>query len=208
MCSAPNRPHDAAGGLPKFTQADPSKMGAMLCGKCWRLFTALAIGLESSPSMAFDPDAVERLKSKKVCADCELSAASLHDAYLPGVVLTNADLTGADFEGANLNFSNLSGAKLSGVNLSGVALQNVNMAGDDLSNANLSSTDLHGANLSGANLTGADLSSARLDYLKLSGANLQGTNLTGALGVAADLLVGTRLCNTTMPDHHVDNGGC
>ena len=55
-----------------------------------------AYGLNStSYSLAFDPGAVERLKSKPVCSGCDLSGVTLKDAYLPGAVLTNSNLTHA-----------------------------------------------------------------------------------------------------------------
>lgn len=63
---------------------------------------ALAIGLATSPSIAFHPDPIARLKSKPVCPDCDLSGAAMEDAYLPGAILTNANLEGADLKGANL----------------------------------------------------------------------------------------------------------
>jgi uncharacterized protein YjbI with pentapeptide repeats len=57
-------------------------------------------------------------------------------------------------------------------------------------------------------LTGVNLSDAGLSAVKLGGANLQGANLTRALNVTGDLLVGAKLCKTTMPDGRIDNSGC
>ncbi|WP_206072830.1 pentapeptide repeat-containing protein [Mesorhizobium temperatum] len=184
----------------------------------WRIkqltvFTVLAVGLGTSYSTAFDLDAVERLRSKPICADCDLSGASMTGRYLPGAILTNANLTGADLKEANINGADLSGANLSGAELSGASLNYANLSGANLSNANLSKASLSGANLSnaslsGALLTGASLRGARLAQARLSGANLEGANLHLVLNLDAALLVDAKLCNTTMPDGLIDNRGC
>jgi uncharacterized protein YjbI with pentapeptide repeats len=68
-------------------------------------------------SVAFDPAAVERLKTKPVCTGCDLSGVSVKNGFLPGAVLTKPNLTGADLSGANLNGANLSSAQLSGADI-------------------------------------------------------------------------------------------
>jgi uncharacterized protein YjbI with pentapeptide repeats len=81
--------------------------------------TLLPVAVSTSSSIAFDSGAVERLKSKPVCADCDLSELSLPGAYLPGAVLTRANLTGADLGETNLNGADLSEAKFADVNMHG-----------------------------------------------------------------------------------------
>ncbi|TIV06664.1 MAG: pentapeptide repeat-containing protein, partial [Mesorhizobium sp.] len=66
--------------------------------------------------------AVERLRSKAICADCGLSGASMTGSYLPGAILTNANLTGVDLKEANMNGANLSRANLCGAELFGASL--------------------------------------------------------------------------------------
>ena len=57
--------------------------------------TVLAIWLGTSQlAFPFDPDALEPLRSKGACSNCDLSGANMAEVYLPGVILTNADLTG------------------------------------------------------------------------------------------------------------------
>ena len=99
-------------------------------------------------------------------------------------------------------FCNLSRANLSGASLFGA----------DLSDASLFGADLREADLSGANLFGADLTDANLYFANLKGANLEkvdlyGANLKGALTKKTSM-AGTILCNTIMPDGHVENRDC
>jgi len=168
----------------------------------------LCVGMAASPTFAFDPDAVERLKSKSLCVACDLSGASLKDAYLPGAVLKNSNLTGADLRGANFNGADLSGTKLVGADLAGSSLEHTVMSRADLSSANLSDSDMHSTNLEGANLTSADLRGSRVGYMRVAGARLDGANLLGALGLEAAQLAGAILCKTTLPEGRVDDSGC
>ena len=82
----------------------------------------------------------------------------------------------------------------------------------DLKIATLSGAYLYGADLSGADLIGADLSGANLSGANLIGASLRYADLDGADLTGADLsfawMSGARLCNTTMPDGHVEYSGC
>ena len=94
-------------------------------------------------------------------------------------------------------FCNLSRANLSGASLFGADLSRA-----DLSDASLFGADLREADLSGANLFGADLTDANLAFASLEGANLKGA-LTKKTSMA-----GTILCNTIMPDGHVENRDC
>lgn len=177
------------------------------------IFTALALCLGTSYSIAFDPDAVERLKSKPVCPDCDLSGVSMKEAYLPGAILTNSDLTDAKLIEANLNGANLSSATLVGADLSRASIKYSVLTGTDLRGAQLAETKLTGANLEGANLsgavlTGAELRGARLSQAQLSGANLERANLEFAEGLETAQLIGAKLCKTRMPDGLFDNSGC
>ena len=72
---------------------------------------------------------------------------------------------------------------------------------------NLEGIDLQGAqlkrvNLGGANLRNADLSMTNLEQANLGGADLRGANLERAFMNEATL------CNTIMPDGHIEYGGC
>ena len=126
--------------------------------------------LQTGPVLAFDPSAVNRLKSKPVCPGCDLSGAVMTNAYLPGAILKEANLADSNLKGAELSFADLSNAKLAGADLSGTKLINTNLSGSDLTGADISGAGLHGANLSGADLTRADFSGAVLGYVKFQGA--------------------------------------
>ena len=58
------------------------------------LIVLLAV-IAGSRALAFDPEAVERLKAKPVCVGCDLSKVSIEEAYMPGAILKNSDLSGA-----------------------------------------------------------------------------------------------------------------
>ena len=79
---------------------------------------------------------------------------------------------------------------------SGVCLR-CNLEGIDLQ-----SKQLKGVNLGGANLRNADLSMTNLEQANLGGADLRGANLERAFMNEATL------CNTIMPDGHIEYGGC
>ena len=76
---------------------------------------------------SFGFDALKKLKSLKVCRNCNMVGVDLR-----GAVLKKADLKG----------SNLSGAKLIGVNLQGAKLEKAYLQTTDLTGANLISSDL------------------------------------------------------------------
>jgi uncharacterized protein YjbI with pentapeptide repeats len=201
-----------SGHAPTLFGGGDGKMSAWVL-KRLLVSTALAASLGMSHAVAFDPAAVERLKTKPVCTGCDLSGASMKDAYLPGAILTNSKLTDADLSGANLNSANLSSAQLSGADLSGARLKYSMLSGADLQGARLVDTQLTGANLEGANLeralfTRAELRGARLRGAQLSGANLEGANLQFVENLEAAQLVGTKLCKTRMPDGQINNSGC
>jgi len=80
-------------------------------------------------------------------------------------------------------------------------------AGCDLSDANLSRANLSGATLNSANLSDANLSRANLSDATLLKANLDGATLLKA-NLSGAKMRGALLCNTTMPDGHVEYSGC
>jgi uncharacterized protein YjbI with pentapeptide repeats len=84
---------------------------------------------------------LNKLKSTKSCAGCDLTA----------IELVNFDLRNANLNG----FANLSRA---------------NLTGTDLSGADLTGAKLTDANLTGANLIGANLTDAKLDGVILTDA--------------------------------------
>lgn len=136
-------------------------------------------------------------------------AASLADAYLPGLQLAGADLTKVDFSGANLTGGDFSGANLTGSYLATANMSKTNMTGADMAGSVLSFQEGGGyfpVNFSGADLAGADFAGSEMSGIDLSGvdakkanfqgvdmwhANLQGTNLTDASMTSARLLFGT-----------------
>jgi hypothetical protein len=58
------------------------------------------IAIEAAPfsALAFDPDAIERLTSKRLCAGCEFSGAPMEEMYLPGAVLKKSNMSGRQVE--------------------------------------------------------------------------------------------------------------
>jgi len=66
-----------------------------------------------------------------------------------------------------------------------------------LRNATLTNADLVGANLSNSDLRGTVFFGADLSNANLKGAHTLGTEFNGSI-----------LCNTTMPEGHVEYGGC
>lgn len=105
--------------------------------------------LNSSYSIAFDQDAVQRLKSTLVCAGCDLSAVNIKGEYLPGANLANANLAGANLSEVNLNGANLSSANLAGADLSGASIKYSVMNGADLRGARLVNSNLSVPNWKG-----------------------------------------------------------
>jgi uncharacterized protein YjbI with pentapeptide repeats len=87
------------------------------------LVTSAAIAL--NPVLAFNEADLQKLKTTKACAGCDLSYADL-----PGFDLSHANLSGANLYGANLSGADLTYA--------------------DLSTADVSAADLTGADLSDA----------------------------------------------------------
>ncbi len=105
----------------------------------------ILMALVPMQTMAFDPAALEKLKTTNKCAGCQLDGANLM-----GVNLSNANLMGANLARAILIKTNLSKAFLSTADLTGAVLMDAN-----LEEALMAGTNLTGAFLSGANLKGA-----------------------------------------------------
>lgn len=112
------------------------------------------------------------------CQGCDLTRASLVEAYLEMANLSGASLWQADLEGAHLATADLTGA-----DLEGAVLKDANLSGADLSGAKLYSANLRGADLSGSNLIGADFFDANLD-------GVIGADFNGALNVPSKYLGG------------------
>ena len=70
---------------------------------------------------------LNKLKTTKSCAGCNLSGANLS-----GLDLSKANLKGADLHGANLSGAKLVNSILTGANLIGANLKNTNLNGADL----------------------------------------------------------------------------
>ncbi len=103
-----------------------------------------------TPLLAWDPDAVVRLKETRECAACDLSGADLRWAAVYAAELGGAaNLVDAVLDGADLSNANLYGANLEGTNLRGA-----NLAGADLSWSSMISADLTDADLTDAKLAG------------------------------------------------------
>jgi uncharacterized protein YjbI with pentapeptide repeats len=147
-------------------------------------------------------------------SDANLLALDVSELNLIGEHLIVADLRGANLSGGNFSRADLRRATLCSANLSDANLSRANLTGADLSRANLtgavlreaylSGTDLTAANLSGANLAEADLMEADLSGANLTGANLTGANLIGANLSRANLsgatLIGVNLTSTDLRD--------
>ena len=72
---------------------------------------------------------------------------------------------------------------------------------------NLEQVDLQGAQLKGVNLGGANLRKADLTLTNLESANLGGADLRGA-NLDRAFMNEAILCNTIMPDGHIEYSGC
>jgi uncharacterized protein YjbI with pentapeptide repeats len=123
----------------------------------------------------------------------DLHGASLPDANMRGVVLSDSQLYEANLQGADMYGANLSNAVMWGINLSDANLIVANMQNTDLISANMSGATLRGADLSGAGLFDSDLSNAELHDANFSGADLESANLSNAN------LFGANLNNANLP---------
>jgi uncharacterized protein YjbI with pentapeptide repeats len=89
---------------------------------------------------AYNETDLQKLKTTKNCADCDLSGALLMHWVLSGANLRGANLTGAWLPGANL-----AGANLSSAIMTSASLANANLFRAKLSGSNLLFTNLAGA---------------------------------------------------------------
>jgi uncharacterized protein YjbI with pentapeptide repeats len=109
-------------------------------------------------SLAWDQEAMTRLKQTQECTGCDLSGgdlrwANVYAAELGGAPnLVNAVLDAADLSGANLYGANLEGTKLRGANLAGATLSWASLLGSDLTGA-----DITGARFDGARFCGTTM---------------------------------------------------
>ena len=102
-------------------------------------------------SLAWDQEAMKRLKETQECVACDLSGgnlrwANVYAAELGGAPnLVNAVLDEADLSGANLYGANLEGTKLRGANLVGATLSWASLRGADLGGADITDARFDGA---------------------------------------------------------------
>jgi len=134
------------------------------------LCAALPVG-----ALAYDQQAVERVKTAADCTDCDLAGA---------------DFQGQDLSGRQMLGANLRGADLSGANLMDVAFDNADLRGAKLTGANLANASFINANLDGADLSGALLQGTEFANASLDGTNFSGTAVSGALDADLDKAFG------------------
>ncbi|MBD1910254.1 MULTISPECIES: pentapeptide repeat-containing protein [unclassified Leptolyngbya] len=160
--------------------------------------------------------------------EVELRMAAFNDKSLEGIDCPHQILREANLVGARLRRANLRGTDFSGT---ATSLQDADLREADLMQANLVETKAIRTDFSGANLQKADFSKANLNGARFVEADLTDALFIGANLVAADFsrlkgipaymdranltdanldfpFTGLRLCNTTMPDGNVTNGGC
>ncbi|WP_009634207.1 pentapeptide repeat-containing protein [Synechocystis sp. PCC 7509] len=113
--------------------------------------------------------------------------ATLNDAQMKFVNLTEADLSRVSMQRANLLHALLNRANLAHSNLSGANLSSAQMVETDLQQSVLTQASLTGADLGAANLAKADLSSARLSRVSALKTNFQLANLSATDWQGADL---------------------
>jgi uncharacterized protein YjbI with pentapeptide repeats len=148
--------------------------------------TILAFGILSmsvilsNPSLAANPDHVQRLLKTNQCPNCDLSGADLKESNLFGANLVNANLKGADLSNANLGSANLSDADLSGAILTQAYFDRTNLENTIFTKANLTQAYLKNASTKGIKLEGAILRGAKLNQLNLVGVSFRNTDLTDA----------------------------
>lgn len=136
--------------------------------------------LIAAPSLAANPDHIQRLLKTNQCPNCDLSGADLKESNLFGANLVNANLKGANLSSANLGSANLSDANLSDANLTQTYLDRSNLENAILSKANLTQAYLKNASTKGIKLDGAILRGAKLNQLNLVGVSLRNADLTDA----------------------------
>ncbi|NEO44337.1 MAG: pentapeptide repeat-containing protein [Moorea sp. SIO4A3] len=120
-----------------------------------------------------------------ILSDADLGEANLQEAFLRGANLQEVDLGGAnlqevDLGGANLQEASLWGANLQKASLVGANLQKAFLWGANLQKASLWRANLQKAFLVDVNLQETDLRGANLQKASLWKANLQETDLRGA----------------------------
>ncbi len=149
--------------------------------------TTLCLMLAAAlPTVAANPQHVQRLLKTNQCPLCDLSGADFTDANLFGANLVGANLKGALLTGANLGSANLTdadltGAKLMRAYLDRATLENANFTQADLSAAYLKNAVTQGIQLSRANLSGINLANTNLIGVNLKGTDLSQANLKNAL---------------------------
>ncbi len=134
----------------------------------------------ATPSLAANPDHVQRLLKTNQCPNCDLSGADLKESNLFGANLVNANLKGANLTSANLGSANLSDANLSEANLTQAYFDRSTLENAIFTKANLTQAYLKNATTKGIKLDGAILRGAKLSQINLVGVNLRNADLTDA----------------------------
>jgi hypothetical protein len=88
------------------------------------ILIVFATSVASAPALvsAFNIDDLQKLRSTKACAGCDLSSADLSGLDLSHAELSGANLYGANLSGANLSYADLSSAEVSAADLNGADL--------------------------------------------------------------------------------------
>jgi len=172
--------------------------------------------------------ALERLRSGKGLADCDLrqcdfsgqdiagadlrrallqgvrwQGVRLERALLAGAMCQDADLTDAVLDGADCADAVFQNATLAGCSARECRLQRAQLQDAVLAGADLEAADLGDADASGADLTGASLhrlqgANCRLSGARLAGLHIDGARLQGSRADAATDMSGARFENCSL----------
>ena len=156
------------------------------------LITLFSLFCSYGVGVAFDKEAVKKVKQWQNCNNCDLSGAQLEQSEILGIQLKKANLDKANLKGSIF------------IDISMCPLDHPDMEEASLKKANLKNTDLEEVNLFKANLRGADLSGANLPFADLDGADLRNTNFENANLLRASL-VGANIEGANFRDAYLSN---
>lgn len=129
---------------------------------------------------------VKKLLETKICSDCNLNKADLHDANLNnadlhGANLSEAILTGAKLRNAILRDANLQKANLLDADLSEARLDNANLEEASLVSAVFIKAHLQSTSFKNAVLNDSNFSEAKLELTEFAGASAYGVSFANAV---------------------------